>query len=75
MDGIRARPGLKVKINDVDGRTYNVGVSTDYMLTRNFGIGVGYSFVDLSVDVTKSGFTGHLGWKMNSVLGYAQMRF
>ena len=45
--------GLKVKIGDVDGTTYNVGLSTDYMLTRNFGIGIAYSYVDLSVDVTK----------------------
>jgi hypothetical protein len=67
--------GLKVKIGDVDGKTYNVGLSTDYMLTRNFGIGIAYSYVDLSVDVTKNGFTGNIGWKMNSILAYAQMRF
>ena len=67
--------GLKMKIGDVDGRVYYTGVSTDYMLTRHFGVGIGYSLADLQVDVDKGDFHGRVGWRMNSLFGYAQARF
>jgi hypothetical protein len=67
--------GLKMKIGDVDGRLYYAAISTDYMLTRHFGLGIGYSLADLQVDVTKGDFNGHIGWRMNSLLGYAQAKF
>jgi hypothetical protein len=66
---------MKMKIGDVDGRVYYAGVSTDYMLTRHFGLGVGYSLADLQVDLDKADFHGQIGWRMNSLLGYAQLRF
>jgi hypothetical protein len=67
--------GLKVKIGDVDGSVYNVGVSTDYMLTRHFGVGIGYNLTDLKVDLDKNDFHGRVGWRMNSFFGYAQAKF
>jgi hypothetical protein len=59
----------------VDGSLYHVGLTTDYMLTRNWGLGVGYQLADLKVDVTKSGFNGHLSWRMDGYFAYVQARF
>jgi hypothetical protein len=66
---------MAMKIGEVDGRVYYAGVSTDYMLTRHFGLGIGYSLADLQVDVDKGDFHGRVGWRMNSLQGYAQLRF
>jgi hypothetical protein len=67
--------GLKMKIGDVEGRVYYAGVSTDYMITRHFGLGIGYSLADLKVDVDKGDFRGQVNWRMTSLFGYAQARF
>jgi hypothetical protein len=45
------------------------------MLVRNFGICLGYMHSDVDADVTKKSFNGNLGWKMNSVSLYAQVKF
>jgi hypothetical protein len=49
------------------------GALTDYMLTRNLGIGVRYMYSDLSVDVTKSSFNGSIDWKSSAVSLYAKL--
>jgi hypothetical protein len=67
--------GMKLKIGAVDGQVYYTAVSTDYMLTRHLGVGIGYSLADLQVDIDKGDFHGQIGWRMNSLLGYAQFRF
>jgi len=67
--------GLKMKIGDVDGQVYYAGVSTDYMFTRHFGVGIGYSLADLKVDVDKGDFHGEVNWRMASLFAYAQARF
>ncbi len=67
--------GVKAKIGDVDGRVLVAEASTEYMLVRNFGIGLRYMHSDVSVDVTKNGFDGHINWKMNSALLYGRFMF
>jgi hypothetical protein len=67
--------GLKANIADVDGHVFLGGVSTDYMIFRNVGVGVRYLHSDLKVDITKSNFNGSIGWKMNSVSLYARLMF
>jgi hypothetical protein len=67
--------GLKLKVGDVDGSMYYVGASTDYMFTRNLGVGVGYRLADLKVDVDKGGFRGHIGWRTDSYTLYVQAKF
>ena len=66
---------MKMKIGDVDGRLYYAGVSTDYMITRHFGLGIGYALTDLQADMTKGAFQGQIDWRSNSLFGYAQARF
>ena len=67
--------GLKAKIGDVDGSIIVAGASAEFMLVRNFGIGLGYMYTDTNVDVTKNDFNGNLTWKLNSVRAYAQLKF
>lgn len=68
--------GLKLKIGNVEGLMYNVGVSTDYMLTRHLGLGIGYNVAGIRVDASgDTGFEGHIGWQMRSLSAYAQARF
>jgi hypothetical protein len=67
--------GMKANIGDVDGHAYVVGVSGDYMLTRNLGLGARYTYVDISADVNKSAFNGSFGWRVNTFSLYAKLLF
>ena len=67
--------GVKAQIGDVDGSAFVGGVATEYMLVRNFGLGLAYMYSDVNADVTKNSFNGNLGWKVNSVTAYAQFKF
>lgn len=67
--------GIKAHIGSVDGSAFVGGVKTEYMLVRNFGIGMGYLYSNVSADVTKNSFNGKLSTKMNSVSLYGQFKF
>jgi hypothetical protein len=67
--------GVKAHIGNVDGSVLVAGVATEYMLTRNSGLGLAYMYSDVNVDVTKSKFDGSLAWKMNSARLYGQLKF
>lgn len=67
--------GLKAKIGDVDGSIFMAGVGTDYMLTRNLGLGLSFYYTNLNVDVSKSSFNGKIGWTTDSALAYARIVF
>jgi hypothetical protein len=67
--------GLQVKIGAVNGGMYYTGISTDYVLTRNFGLGLGYNVTGVNVDATEGDFSGKLGWRQSSFFGYAQLRY
>jgi len=49
--------GIKAHIGSVDGSVLVAGVATEYMLTRNFGLGLAYMYSDVSVDVNRAGST------------------
>jgi hypothetical protein len=67
--------GVKAKIGDVDGHALIAGISSEFMLARNIGVGLGYLYSDIDVDVTKGDFNGNLVWKMNSVAAFLQVKF
>lgn len=67
--------GIKANIGDVDGSVVVAGGSTEFMLVRNFGVGLRYMYSDVDVDVSKSNFNGTAVWRMNSVSLYAKMMF
>ena len=67
--------GMQADIGDVDGSITVFTLSTDYMFTRNFGMGVSYLNSSIDVDVTKSSFNGNIDLGNNAVLLYATMKF
>ena len=68
--------GLALKVGDVRGSVTYIGMSTDYMLTRHFGIGLGVSAVHVSADVDKDNGAQHsFDWRSNNFFAYGQFRF
>jgi len=68
--------GLALKVGDVRGSVIYIGMSTDYMLTRHFGTGLGVSAVHVSADVDKDNGAQHsFDWRSNSFFAYGQFRF
>jgi hypothetical protein len=68
--------GLYLKVGDVKGGIAYLGMSTDYMITRHLGLGLGISTVKIGADVTDGdGFTGSLDWRSHSFFAYGQVRF
>ena len=68
--------GLALKVGDVRGGVTYIGMSTDYMLTRHFGIGLGVSAVHVSADVDKdNGAQDSFDWRSNNLFAYGQFRF
>jgi len=67
--------GIKAKIGDVDGTAYLIEGSVEWMITRGFGVGARYRYVDVQADVSKSDFNGNLDWKTNAVSLYGKFVF
>jgi hypothetical protein len=67
--------GMKANIGNVDGSALLVAASTDYMLTRNIGLGARYMYSDVSATVTKTSFNGDLTFRTNSISVYAKLMF
>jgi hypothetical protein len=67
--------GLLLKVGDVKGKIAYIGMSTDYMLTRHLGLGVGFNAVNIGADVTQDDFRGSFDWRSNSLFAYGQVRF
>lgn len=67
--------GLLLKVGDVKGSISYIGLSSDYMLTRHFGLGLGLSAVKVGVDATKNDFTGTFDWRSQTFFAYGQARF
>jgi hypothetical protein len=67
--------GMKVRTGDMDGWVVNAGVSTDYMLSRHFGVGIGYNIASFRWDVAKSDFNGRITWTTQGLMAYGQLRF
>lgn len=67
--------GLLVQYKGIKGTVQYSGLSTDYMLTKHWGAGLGYSFSGLSVEAQNGGYTGSLDWRTRSLFAYLQARF
>jgi len=67
--------GLLLKVGDVKGKIAYIGMSTDYMLTRHLGLGVGFNAVNIGADVTQDDFRGSFDWRSSSFFAYGQVRF
>jgi hypothetical protein len=67
--------GLALKVGDVKGNLSYIGLSTDYMLTRHFGLGLGISAVHIGADVGKDSGDRSIDWRSSNVFAYGQLRF
>jgi hypothetical protein len=67
--------GMKARIGDFDGHALVATALTDYTLFRNLGVGIRYIYSDVSVDVTRSDFSGNFSRRMNSVSLYSRLIF
>jgi len=67
--------GMKANIGDVNGHAYRFHLSSEYMIARNWGVGVRYVYTDIKADINKSEFDGNLGWRLNSFSAYATFVF
>jgi hypothetical protein len=67
--------GFALKVGDVEGRMAYIGMSTDYMLTRHFGLGMGVSATRIGASVTDDDFRGSFIWRSTSYFAYGQLRF
>jgi len=67
--------GMQADIGDVDGSITVFTISTDYMFTRNLGLGMAYLYTNIDVDVSKSDFNGNIEFGSNAVLLYAAVKF
>jgi hypothetical protein len=67
--------GFKVKVNDVDASVVDGTIGVDYRLFRNFGVGLGYTWLKLKGDVTKSDWNGSLNWRTDGINLYGSLVF
>ena len=61
---------FSLSYNDFDGSLVNAVAAVDYRFTRNFGIGLGYRYVDYDLDVTKSNFSGGVKYEFSGPVLY-----
>ena len=67
--------GFKVKVSDVDASVFDGTIAVDYRILRNFGVGVGYSWLKLKGDVSKSDWNGSLNWRTDGIQIYGSLVF
>jgi len=57
--------------NEYDGSLVNFSAGVDYRFHRNFGVGLGYRYVDYDLDLTKTNFTGNVQYQFSGPVLYA----
>jgi hypothetical protein len=66
---------LSLKYGDYDGRLTNWLAAVDWRLTKNFGIGAGYRYVDYKLEATKDNFTGEVQYTFKGPTLYVNAVF
>ena len=61
---------FSLSYDDYDGSLVNAVAAVDYRFARNFGVGLGYRYVDYDLDVTKSSFTGGVKYQFSGPMLY-----
>jgi hypothetical protein len=67
--------GFKAKVSDVDATILDGTVAVEYRFFRNFGVGVGYSWLKLEGDVSKSDWNGSINWRTDGFQIYGSLVF
>jgi hypothetical protein len=66
---------FSLKYNDYDGRLLNATAGLDYRFHRNFGVGLGYRYIDYDVSVTKSSYNGDVKYRFSGPVIYGVASF
>src|SRR5262249_19585565 len=61
---------FSLNYQDYDGRLLNFSAGVDYRFTRNFGVGLGYRYVDYDLTVTKAKFDGGVNYNFKGPVLY-----
>lgn len=56
---------FSLAFGDYDGTLTDIQLSLNYYLSQHFALGVGFNYVDIEVDATKSKWRGNLDWEFN----------
>lgn len=67
--------GMSANVGNVDGSMTVFELGTDYMIARNWGLGMSYLYSNLSVDVANSSFDGNVDWSNNAFMAYMTAKF
>jgi outer membrane protein W len=67
--------GLSAKVGDIDGSVRVLQLGSDYMIARNWGVGLSYLHTKVNLNVTRTDFDGQLDWSNNSLLLYATVKY
>lgn len=61
--------------DEYDGSLVNLTAGVDYRVSRHFGVGLGYRYVDYDVNMTKSRFNGNISYQFSGPTLYATTSF
>src|SRR5690606_23348683 len=67
--------GVQVDVGDNDAHIFNFGATTEYMMTRHLGLGIGYVIDYIGLNVNERSFRGRVAVRNAGVLAYVQARF
>jgi len=64
-----------LEYNDIDGRLVDIYLGMDYKVMDKLGLGIGYNYVTVDIDATKSELSGGLDWQYDGFLLYFKLAF
>ena len=66
---------FSMNYNEYDGSLTNFNVGVDYRVARNFGVGLGYRYINYDVTATKTSYTGNVNYKFSGPMIYGVASF
>lgn len=60
---------------EYDGSIFDAGVYAEYLINRNWSVGVGYNYFYIHVDVDEEDWDGNLEFEYSGIQAYASYRF
>jgi hypothetical protein len=66
---------FSLNYEDYKGSLVNFNVSVDYRFARNFGVGLGYRYIEYNLDLTKTSYNGNVNYKFTGPMLYAVASF
>ena len=64
-----------LKYDDIDGSIRDLFISVDYQINKHTALGLGYNYVSIDADATRSDFGGSLDWSYDGALLFLKLDF